>query len=118
MTATLLLPVVASLSGGLLAVLVTVAVCLALLPAALTLANLRVFRRSPPAAASPPTVSVLVPARNEEAAIERLCRDVRSVAIAAGSEEVLLDQAIAAMESRNTIVKTTRAGSPHLVASL
>lgn len=44
---------------------------LAALPAALTLANLRVFRRAPPAAAAAP-VSVLVPARNEAAAIDRL----------------------------------------------
>jgi hypothetical protein len=68
--------VAAVLPAGLLAVLVIVAVCLAMLPAALTLANLKAFRRSPPPAAVPPAISVLVPARNEEAAIERLCRDV------------------------------------------
>jgi len=54
--------------------------CVAALPALLTLANLRLFygppaRRSA-AAASPPAVSVLVPARNEEAAISRLIDDV------------------------------------------
>jgi glycosyltransferase involved in cell wall biosynthesis len=64
------------MTSSLVAVLAVVAICLAALPAALTLANLRVFRRSPPATGTPPSVSVLVPARNEEAAIERLCRDV------------------------------------------
>jgi hypothetical protein len=53
------------------------ALALAALPALLTLANLRVFRPAPrPAAGSVPAVSVLVPARNEAAAIGRLCRDV------------------------------------------
>ena len=102
MTATLLLPVVASLSGGLLAVLVLVAVCLALLPAALTLANLRVFRRSPPAPAVPPTVSVLVPARNEEAAIERLCRDVLA------STDVALELVILDDDSRDATAQIVR----------
>jgi len=50
----------------------------AALPAALTFANLRAFRRAPqlPAGRAVPRVSVLVPARNEERAIGRLCRDV------------------------------------------
>jgi hypothetical protein len=51
---------------------------LAALPALLTLANLRAFRPAPRPApgGSSPRVSVLVPARNEERAIGRLCRDV------------------------------------------
>lgn len=51
---------------------------LAALPALLTLANLRAFRTAArgPAEVPPPRVSVLVPARNEERAIERLCRAV------------------------------------------
>jgi hypothetical protein len=51
---------------------------LASLPALLTLANLRAFRPAPRAApgGSSPRVSVLVPARNEEGAIGRLCREV------------------------------------------
>lgn len=54
------------------------AVFSAALPALLTLANLRAFRRAPPPRAGdpPPRVSVLVPARNEAAVIERLARDV------------------------------------------
>jgi glycosyltransferase involved in cell wall biosynthesis len=58
--------------------LVAVASALAALPALLTLANLRAFARTPriPDAGPRPAVSVLVPARNEEAAIGRLCRDV------------------------------------------
>jgi len=63
----------AALIGG----LAVVGLALAALPAALTLANLRAFRPAPPPAAGPPpAVSVLVPARNEERAIGRLCRDV------------------------------------------
>lgn len=59
-------------------ILSAVAASLAALPALLTLTNLRAFARTPqPTGATPlPAVSVLVPARNEEAAIGRLCRDV------------------------------------------
>mgnify|MGYP006277000259 CR=1 FL=1 len=58
-------------------ILVALALALATLPAFLTLANLRAFVPPPaPAAGGRPQVSVLVPARNEEAAIGRLCRDV------------------------------------------
>jgi hypothetical protein len=58
--------------------LAVAALALAALPALLTLANLRVFRPAPrpPGGAEPRRVSVLVPARNEERAIGRLCRDV------------------------------------------
>ena len=54
--------------------LALVAVALAALPALLTTANLRVFSRAPrpQRASSSPRVSILVPARNEAAAIERL----------------------------------------------
>lgn len=63
----------AALIGG----LAIVGLALAALPAAVTLANLRVFRPAPPRTGGPPPrVSVLVPARNEERAIGRLCRDV------------------------------------------
>ncbi|NDC53538.1 MAG: glycosyltransferase [Planctomycetia bacterium] len=60
---------------GLLAV---VACACAMLPAAITLANLRHFRPAPPVPSGGPPrrVSVLAPARNEAAAIERLARDV------------------------------------------
>ena len=55
-----------------------VAAACAALPAALTLANLRAFRRAPANAAGgpEPRVSALVPARNEATAIERLARAV------------------------------------------
>ncbi|MFM9057965.1 MAG: glycosyltransferase family 2 protein [Planctomycetaceae bacterium] len=60
-----------------LGILAAVALALAALPALLTVANLRAFTAPPPApAGSSPRVSVLVPARDEEAAIGRLCRDV------------------------------------------
>ena len=60
--------------AGLLAV---TGLALAALPLLLTLANLRAFNRAPePPPDSRPAVSVLVPARDEEAAIGRLCRDV------------------------------------------
>jgi cellulose synthase/poly-beta-1,6-N-acetylglucosamine synthase-like glycosyltransferase len=63
-----------SLLGG----LAVAGLAVAALPAALTLANLRAFRRAPqpPPGGELPRVSVLVPARNEERAIARLCRDV------------------------------------------
>ena len=50
----------------------------AALPALLTLANLRAFRPAPQPSfgGDVPRVSVLVPARDEERAIGRLCRDV------------------------------------------
>ena len=57
--------------------LAVAALALAALPALVTLANLRAFAPPPvPPVGSRPQVSVLVPARNEEAAIGRLCRDV------------------------------------------
>lgn len=62
---------------------------LAALPAMLTLVNLRAFRRSPPPR-QPQAVSVLVPARNEAAAIERLVRTVL-VSRAVDLEIVVLD---------------------------
>ncbi len=60
-------------------VAISACVCLALaaLPAVLTLVNLRLFAQPPAAASgSEPRVSVLVPARNEAAAIGRLIDDV------------------------------------------
>jgi len=48
------------------------ALALAAVPAFLTIANLRAFRRAPPAGPGSRLVSVLVPARNEAAAIGRL----------------------------------------------
>jgi hypothetical protein len=58
--------------------LAVVALVLAALPALLTVANLRVFRPAPQPVpdGAMARVSVLVPARNEEAAIGRLCSDV------------------------------------------
>lgn len=58
--------------------LAVAALVCAALPALLTLANLRAFRRAPRAEerTPPPQVSVLVPARNEAGVIERLARDV------------------------------------------
>ncbi|MFM8413451.1 MAG: glycosyltransferase family 2 protein [Planctomycetota bacterium] len=59
-------------------VLVWGGLVLAAIPALLTIANLRQFQPPPaPLAAGPlPDVSVLVPARNEERAVERLVADV------------------------------------------
>ncbi len=67
------------MSSVAIAILAVAGLSLAALPALLTLANLRAFSRAPPspgAGGPPPAVSVLVPARNEEQAIGRLCRDV------------------------------------------
>lgn len=61
-----------------LGILALVALACAALPAALSLANMRGFRRAPepPGAGPRPRVSVLVPARNEAGVIERLVGDV------------------------------------------
>ncbi|MFM9025439.1 MAG: glycosyl transferase, partial [Planctomycetaceae bacterium] len=65
------------MSPAAIGLLVVVALALAALPALLTLANLRAFAPPPAAPAGRrPAVSVLVPARDEAAAIGRLCRDV------------------------------------------
>ena len=59
------------------AIAAVVALLLAALPAGLTLANLPLFRTAPaPSPGVRPRVSVLVPARDEEAAITPLCRSV------------------------------------------
>ena len=59
-------------------ILALVALACAALPAVLSLANIRAFRRAPEPHDDrpPPRVSVLVPARNEAGVIERLVRDV------------------------------------------
>jgi hypothetical protein len=66
------------MSPALLGGLAVAGLACAALPAALTFANLRAFQRAPRPAAGRdvPRVSVLVPARNEERAIGRLCHDV------------------------------------------
>jgi len=72
--------------------LAVVAVVCAALPAVLTLANMRAFSRAPAVLDDrpPPRVSVLVPARNEAAVIERLVRDVLA-SHGADLELVILD---------------------------
>lgn len=74
-------------------ILAAAGLALAALPAVLTLVNLRVFAPPPAApAGAPPQVSVLVPARNEAAAIGRLCRDVLA-STGVDLELVILDDA-------------------------
>jgi hypothetical protein len=76
-------------------ILACAALAFASLPALLTLANLRAFAPPPEApAGARPAVSVLVPARNEEAAIGRLCRDVLA-SEGVDLELVILDDASA-----------------------
>ncbi|MEI6505003.1 MAG: glycosyltransferase family 2 protein [Planctomycetota bacterium] len=67
------------MSSGWIGLLAIVGLALAALPTGLTIANLRAFLPAPPLPPQGdrvPEVSVLVPARNEAAAIGRLCRDV------------------------------------------
>ncbi len=67
------------MNPSLIAAIAVTGLLLAALPAALTVVNLRVFRPPPPlppGGGRVPEVSVLVPARNEAAAVGRLCRDV------------------------------------------
>jgi len=88
---------------------------LAAIPALLTLANLRLFRPPPapppPGAAPLPRVSVLVPARNEEAAVGRLCRDVLA-SDGVELELVILDDA--STDGTAAVVAGIAAGDPRL----
>ena len=96
------------LTIGLLAAL---ALVLAALPAVLTLANLRAFAPPPPAPPGRPAVSVLVPARNEEAAVGRLCRDVLANA-GVELELVILDDA--STDGTAAIVREIAAADPRV----
>jgi len=95
---------------------------LAAIPAVLTLANLPRFRRAPPSGQAPAggveedaaagrAVSVLVPARNEAAAIGRLCRDVLA------SEGVRLELVVlddSSDDGTGEIVRALAAADPRL----
>lgn len=85
---------------------------LAALPAALTLANLRAFAPPPAApAAGRRQVSVLVPARNERAAIGRLCDDVLA-STGVDLELVILDDG--STDGTADIVRGIAAADPRL----
>jgi len=95
-----------------LGMLAAAALALAALPALLTLANLRAFAPPPPApAGGRPRVSVLVPARNEEAAIGRLCGDVLA-STGVDLELVILDDA--STDRTAEIVRGTAANDPRV----
>ena len=99
------------MSPMLLGGLAVVGAACAVLPALLTLANLRAFRPAPPMGGDLPPVSVLVPARNEERAIARLCRDVLA------SKGVDLELVILDDDSHDTtaeIVAGIAAGDPRV----
>lgn len=64
------------MTPAIVATLAVIGLALAAIPALLTAANLPVFRRAPGPRPDPAPVSVLVPARNEAAAIGRLIDDV------------------------------------------
>lgn len=91
--------------------LAVVALLLAVVPAVVTLANLRVFAPPPPPASVPPAVSVLVPARDEERAIGRLCRDVLA-STGVDLELVILDDA--STDGTAAIVRDIAAGDPRV----
>jgi hypothetical protein len=93
--------------------LALVAAACAALPAVMTLANLRCFRPAPrpPRGGPVSRVSVLVPARDEERAIGRLCRDVLA------SEGVDLELVILDDDSRDgtaAIVSRVAAEDPRV----
>jgi hypothetical protein len=102
-------------------VLAWLGLVLASIPAFLTWANLPLFRRAPPCdpAAPWPQVSVLVPARNEEAAIGRLLTDLRASA-GVDLEIVVLDDAsedgtaeiVATAAALDPRVRLVRGGQP------
>ncbi|MFM8984521.1 MAG: glycosyltransferase family 2 protein [Planctomycetia bacterium] len=90
--------------------LAVAALLLALLPAVLTLVNLRAFGPPPPPRGRP-EVSVLVPARNEEAAVGRLCRDVLA-STGVDLELVILDDA--SDDGTATVVREIAAADPRV----
>jgi hypothetical protein len=90
--------------------LAVAALLLALLPAVLTLVNLRAFGPPPPPCGRP-EVSVLVPARNEEAAVGRLCRDVLA-STGVALELVILDDA--SDDGTATVVREIAAADPRV----
>jgi cellulose synthase/poly-beta-1,6-N-acetylglucosamine synthase-like glycosyltransferase len=93
-------------------ILAAAGLALAALPALLTLANLRAFTPPPAApAGAPPQVSVLVPARDEAAAIGRLCRDVLA-SEAVDLELVILDDA--STDGTAAIVQEIAAADPRV----
>jgi hypothetical protein len=98
------------MTAAMIGILAVVAIVLAALPALLTLANLRAFTPPPPPAARP-AVSVLVPARNEEAAVGRLCRDVLA-SVGVELELVILDDA--SDDGTAAIVREIAAADPRV----
>jgi len=82
------------------------ALALAAIPAGLLLANLRQFHTSPPPPADLPPVSVLVPARNEQATIGRL---IENVLASRGVDLELLILDDASSDDTATIVAATAA---------
>jgi hypothetical protein len=94
-------------------VLAWLGLVLASIPALLTWANLPLFRRAPPRdpTAPWPQVSVLVPARNEEAAIGRLLTDLRA-SDGVDLEIVILDDA--SEDGTAEIVATAAALDPRV----
>jgi hypothetical protein len=103
------------MTAAALATLAWAALALAAIPALLTLANVPRFRRAPPlppdGAAGRPRVSVLVPARNEAAAIGRLCRDVLA-SEGAELELVVLDDG--SDDGTGDVVRAIAATDPRL----
>jgi hypothetical protein len=91
--------------------LAVAALVLAALPALLTLANLRLFAPPPAAPATRPAVSVLVPARDEEQAIGRLCGDVLA-STGIDLELVILDDG--SSDGTAAIVHDVAAGDPRV----
>ena len=93
-------------------ILAVAGLALAALPAVLTLANLRVFAPPPAAlAGTQPQVSVLVPARNEAAAVGRLCRDVLA-STGVDLELVILDDS--STDGTAEIVRQIAAADPRV----
>ena len=80
--------------------LVLVSLALAVLPAVMTIANLRALKR-PPRPAGRPAVAILIPARNEEAAIGP-CVEAALASVGADVEVVVLDDELLQLASTAT----------------
>jgi hypothetical protein len=83
---------------------------LAALPAAMTVVNLLALRR-PPLPRTPPSVAILIPARNEAAAIEA-CVDAALASVGADIEVIVLDDG--SSDGTGAIAEARAAGEPRL----
>lgn len=90
--------------------LVVAVLALAALPAAMTVVNLRALKR-PPLPGTPPSIAILIPARNEAAGIGA-CVDAALASIGADIEVIVLDDG--STDGTGAVVEARAARDPRL----